>query len=119
MPEPTVSPPGVDTRVTVTVNGRELTVDAGLTLMQALTKEGISVPSLCHDVRLKRSNGSCGLCVVEAAVDGGEPGQARDVKACLTPVQAGMSIRTDTPRLEEYRKVRLEQILCDHNADCV
>ena len=119
MPEQTVAAPGVATRVTVTVNAREIQVDAGLTLMEALTKEGITIPSLCHDVRLKRANATCGLCVVEVDVDGGDAGQIRDAKACITPVQAGMTIRTDTPRLEEYRKVRLEQILCDHNADCV
>ncbi len=119
MPEPLASLPGAHTRVRVNVNGRDIEVDSDLTLMQALTKEGITVPSLCHDVRLKRANGSCGLCVVEADVDGADASQTRDVKACLTPVRAGMTIRTDTPRLEEYRKVRLEQILCDHNADCV
>ena len=103
-----------DDRITITVNGRETEVFGGLTILQALDKEGIEVPSLCHDIRLKRSNGSCGLCVVEV----GET-NPRDVKACLTPVRAGMAITTHSPRLEAYRKVRLEQLLCDHNADCV
>src|SRR5690606_12286287 len=106
-------------RITLTVNDREIQVDAGLTVLQALNREGIAVPSLCHDPRLKRSNGSCGLCVVEAAATKDDARAPRDVKACLTPVQPGMDIRTHTPRLEAYRKVRLEQILCDHNADCV
>ncbi|WP_315092862.1 NAD(P)-binding protein [uncultured Cellulomonas sp.] len=101
-------------RFTVTVNDRDIEVLGGLTILQALTNEGIDVPSLCHDIRLKRSNGSCGLCVVELGTDA-----PRDVKACLTPVTAGMVITTHSPRLEAYRKVRLEQLLCDHNADCV
>ncbi|HRA51655.1 NAD(P)-binding protein [Actinotalea sp.] len=101
-------------RFTITANNREIEVYGGLTILQALLKEGIDVPSLCHDIRLKRSNGSCGLCVVEVGAD-----QPRDVKACLTPVTPGMVIATHTPRLEEYRKVRLQQLLCDHNADCV
>lgn len=101
-------------RFTITVNNREIQVYEGLTILQALTNEGIEVPSLCHDIRLKRSNGNCGLCVVEVGAD-----SPRDVKACLTPVQAEMVITTHSPRLEEYRKVRLEQLLCDHNADCV
>ena len=71
-----------DDRITITVNGRETQVFGGLTILQALDKEGIEVPSLCHDIRLKRSNGSCGLCVVEV----GET-NPRDVKACLTPVR--------------------------------
>jgi len=101
-------------RITIKVNDREMEVESGLTILQALTKEGIEVPSLCHDIRLERSNGSCGLCVVEVGADA-----PRDVKACLTPVQPGLEIQTHTPRLEAYRKVRLEQLLCDHNADCI
>ena len=103
-----------DERVTVTVDGREVEVDAGTTILRALAAEGIAIPSLCHDVRLERSNASCGLCVVEV----GE-GAPRDVKACLTPLTAGMVVTTRSPRLEAYRKVRLEQLLTDHNADCV
>src|SRR5665648_847248 len=101
-------------RCTITVNNREIQVYGGLTILQALVTEGIEVPSLCHDIRLERSNGNCGLCVVEVGADA-----PRDVKACLTPVQAGMVVTTHSPRLEAYRKVRLEQLLCDHNADCV
>ncbi|WP_024286662.1 NAD(P)-binding protein [Cellulomonas sp. KRMCY2] len=101
-------------RFTITVNNREIQVFGGLTILQALVMEDIEVPSLCHDIRLKRSNGSCGLCVVEVGTEA-----PRDVKACLTPVQPDMVITTHSPRLEEYRKVRLQQLLCDHNADCV
>ena len=105
----------VDTgTVTVTVNNREIQVVEGLTILQALTQEGIEIPSLCHDPRLERSNASCGLCVVEVGDD-----TPRDVKACLTPIRSGMAITTHNERLDAYRKVRLEQLLCDHNADCV
>ncbi len=100
--------------VTVTVNDREVEVQGGIPLLQSLAKVGIEVPSLCHDVRLKRANGSCGMCVVELGTD-----EVRDVKACITPTTEGLVIKTHTDRLEEYRKVRLEQLLCDHNADCV
>lgn len=109
-------------RLTITVNNRPIEVFGGLTILQALHKEGIDVPSLCHDIRLKRSNGNCGLCVVEVGTsprDDGRTQPPRDVKACLTPVRAGMEITTHSPRLEAYRKVRLQQLLCDHNADCV
>jgi formate dehydrogenase major subunit len=76
-------------RCTITVNNREIQVYGGLTILQALVTEGIEVPSLCHDIRLERSNGNCGLCVVEVGADA-----PRDVKACLTPVQAGMVVTT-------------------------
>ena len=101
-------------RIKVTVNGREVEVYNNLTILQALLQENIHIPHLCYDIRLERSNGNCGLCVVEL----GENGE-RDVKACQTPVKEGMVICTNSPKLENYRKVRLEQLLSDHNADCV
>ena len=100
-------------RIKVTVNGREMEVHEDLTIMQALLQEGVHIPHLCYDIRLPRSNGNCGLCVVE--LGNGE----RDVKACHTPIKAGMVITTQSQKLEAYRKVRLEQLLSDHNADCV
>lgn len=99
-------------RVTITVDGRELDVDDGLTVLAALQAEGISVPSLCNDVRLERSNGNCGLCVVEVGPE------RREVKACITPVTAGMVVQTHSATVDAYRRVRVEQLLCDHNADC-
>jgi len=101
-------------RIKVTVNGREIEVYDNLTILQALLQEDIHIPHLCYDIRLERSNGNCGLCVVEL----GENGE-RDVKACQTPIKEGMVICTNSPKLESYRKVRLEQLLSDHNADCV
>jgi formate dehydrogenase major subunit len=103
-------------RIKVTVNGRELEVFEGLTILQALLQEDIEVPHLCYDIRLERANGNCGLCVVELAK---EDGSVKDVKACQTPIKAGMVITTHNERLTSYRKVRLEQLLSDHNADCV
>ena len=100
--------------VTVTVNGHERQVVEGQTILQALAQQGIDIPSLCHDPRLTRSNGSCGLCVVEVGAE-----TRRDVKACLTPIRAGMTITSHDDRLDAYRTVRLEQLLSDHNADCV
>lgn len=102
-------------RINVTVNGRKVEVYGDLTILQALLQEDIHIPHLCYDIRLERSNGNCGLCVVEL----GEGNEQRDVKACHTPIKEGMVICTNSPKLENYRKIRLEQILSDHNADCV
>ena len=99
-------------RISVIVDGREVIVDAGLTILAALTQEGFDIPSLCHDIRLERANGSCGLCVVEVG------DTRREVKSCITPVHPGMVIQTRSETLDTYRKVRVEQLLCDHNADC-
>ena len=102
-------------RIKVTVNKREMEVYEDLTILQALLQEDVHIPHLCYDIRLERANGNCGLCVVELV----EGESVREVKACQTPIRAGMVINTQTPKLESYRKVRLEQILSDHNADCV
>ncbi|WP_346355569.1 [FeFe] hydrogenase, group A [Azotosporobacter soli] len=102
-------------RIKVLVNGREVEVYNHLTVLQALQQEDIHIPHLCYDIRLERSNGNCGLCVVEIEEDH----FVRDVKSCQTPIKAGMKIVTNSHKLESYRKVRLEQILSDHNADCV
>jgi formate dehydrogenase major subunit len=99
-------------KVKVTVNGRVMEISSGITILQSLLQENIHIPHLCYDIRLPKSTGNCGLCVVE--LGNGE----RDVKACQTPVQNGMVITTTSPKLEAYRKVRLEQLLSDHNADC-
>jgi len=98
---------------TITVDGHELEVPRTATILTALIGEGIHIPSLCHDVRLKRSNGNCGLCMVEVGED------HRPVKACITPVREGMEIATHSEQIDAFRRVRLEQLLADHNADCL
>jgi len=100
------------TRCTITVDGREVEVPAGLTILTALAVQGYDIPSLGHDVRLERANGNCGLCVVEVG------DERREVKSCITPVTPGMVIRTRSETIDAYRRVRVEQLLCDHNADC-
>jgi formate dehydrogenase major subunit len=100
-------------KIKISVNGREVQVAPGAKLLQALLQEGIHVPHLCFDLRMEKSIGNCGLCVVELA------NEKRDVKACQTPVKAGMEIVTNSPKLQAYRKIRLEQLLTSHNADCV
>ena len=102
-------------RINVTVNGNQINVLSDLTILQALVQEDINIPHLCYDLRLERSNGSCGLCVVEV----GTGHDKQHVKACQTPIKEGMVICTNSPELESYRKVRLEQLLSDHNADCL
>ena len=122
---------GTGTRCQVQVDGRAVEVTEGLTILQALLQEGLDIPHLCHDIRLQRSNGNCGLCVVEVSLPG-EPEASpittdldsdavppRAVKACHTPIRAGMTITTASSDLHAYRTLRLEQILADHNADCV
>jgi len=70
-----------DTRIAISVDGAEVQVDAGLTILSALKPEGFDLPSLCNDVRLERAGGNCGLCVVEVG------DERREVKSCINPVR--------------------------------
>jgi formate dehydrogenase major subunit len=60
------------TLVTLTINGRQVETSSDKTLLQAIAEQGIHIPHLCYDTRLIRSNGSCGLCVVQVR-SAGEP----------------------------------------------
>ncbi len=100
------------TRFTITVDGRATDVPAGFTILTALQSAVYDIPSLCNDVRLARANGNCGLCVVEVG------DERREVKSCITPVTPGMVVHTRSDTVDAYRRVRVEQLLCDHNADC-
>ncbi|MDR1388039.1 MAG: [FeFe] hydrogenase, group A [Propionibacteriaceae bacterium] len=100
-------------RITITVDGQRTEVEAGSTILRALRQEGFDIPSLCHDVRLERSNGNCGLCMVQVGPD------QIGVKSCVTPVSPGLVVATRSDTIDAFRKIRLEQLLTDHNADCL
>ncbi len=81
----------------VTIDGRDLTVPSGSTILEAAAGSGVEIPTLCSDPRLAPS-GACRLCVVD--VDG-EP---RPVAACSTPTRDGMVIETHSATLDSYRR---------------
>ncbi len=95
------------------VNHRTLEVPEGLTIMEALLKENIEIPRLCYDPRLHDPNRSCGLCIVKLEKEN------KIVRSCNTLLTEGMVITTNSLEINAYRKVRMEQLLEDHNADCV
>ena len=101
--------------ITVTINGKEYEVAAGITVLEAVKAANINIPTLCY---LKDINeiGACRMCVVEVS-EGGKP--FRMVTACVYPVSNGMVIKTDTPKLTESRKLNLELLLSNHNQDCL
>lgn len=98
--------------VTLTVDGREVIVPLGTTVMRAAAEIGTSIPKLCATDSLKQF-GSCRLCLVE--IDGvrGTPA------SCTTPVSAGMVVHTQTPRLQKLRKGVMELYISDHPLDCL
>jgi formate dehydrogenase major subunit len=98
--------------VTFIVNSKELKASNGLTIMEALLANGIDIPHLCYDPRLPEPNRSCGLCIVKLVKEN------KIVRSCDAPLLEGMEIITTSTELDSFRKVRMEQLLSDHNADC-
>lgn len=96
----------------IKVNGREIEVKEGLTILEALREHGISIPTLCYMENLTPS-GACRICVVEVE---GHPGL---VPSCAFPVQEGMNIQTHSPRVRSARKTIVELLLANHPEDCL
>jgi len=101
-----------DTTVTLTIDGRAVSVPAGTTVMRAAAESGGSIPKLCATDNLKQF-GSCRLCLVE--IDGvrGTPA------SCTTLVSEGMAVHTQTPKLEKLRRGVMELYISDHPLDCL
>jgi NADH-quinone oxidoreductase subunit G len=97
--------------IELTINDKKISVEDGTTILKAAQQNGIRIPNMCYDKRL-RPYGGCRLCVVEAE------GQPRLFAACSTPVAPGMAIKTDTPKLRKARQTVLELLLIHHPLDC-
>jgi predicted molibdopterin-dependent oxidoreductase YjgC len=98
--------------IKLTINGKEIIVTEGTTVLEAARKMAIRIPTLCHHPLLT-PHGGCRLCIVEIK------GIPRPVTACTTPVTEGMEVATSTPALESLRRTILELILSDHPNDCM
>jgi formate dehydrogenase major subunit len=101
-----------DTDVTLTIDDREVTVAAGTSVMRAAIQAGVNVPKLCATDSLEPF-GSCRLCLVEIEGRRGYPA------SCTTPVEAGMRVATQTPRLQDLRRNVMELYISDHPLDCL
>lgn len=100
--------------LTVKVNGVEVSVPAGSTVLEAAHIAGIEIPTLCY---MKEINeiGACRICVTEANEGRG----FRLVAACVYPCSNNMEILTSSPKVIESRKKTLELILSTHNRKCL
>ena len=98
--------------VNIKINGMPLSVPAGSTILQAAKSAGIDIPTLCY---LKDLNeiGACHMCVVEVK------GARSLVASCVYPVNEGMEVFTNTPKVIESRKMTLEMLLSVHNKSCL
>lgn len=101
-----------DALVTVLVDGEPVQVPEGTSVMRAAALAGTQIPKLCATDSLA-AFGSCRLCLVE--IDG-KPGTPA---SCTTPCSDGMSVKTQTPRLDKLRKGVMELYISDHPLDCL
>jgi len=103
---------GATESVRLEIDGVDVTVPAGTMIMRAAAEAGIQVPKLCATDSLDPF-GSCRLCLVEIDGKRGTPA------SCTTPVEAGMKVHTQTPRLAKLRKGVMELYISDHPLDCL
>ncbi len=95
----------------LTIDGQEVEVDAGLTVLQACEQAGIEIPRFCYHERLSIA-GNCRMCLVamERA--------PKPVASCAMPVADGMVVHTNTPEVHKMRKGVMEFLLINHPLDC-
>ncbi|HOX22966.1 MAG TPA: [Fe-Fe] hydrogenase large subunit C-terminal domain-containing protein, partial [Elusimicrobiales bacterium] len=96
----------------IVINGRPAQAQPGETILSALRREGIRVPTLCHISDMVPS-GACRICVVEVE------GFGNLVPSCSYPVAEGMKIHTASKRVLEARKAIVELLLASHPDDCL
>jgi bidirectional [NiFe] hydrogenase diaphorase subunit len=92
--------------ITLTINGLEVSVEEGTTLLEAAQFLGFPIPTLCHMEGLS-PYGACRLCVVEI----GKGSKAKLVSSCTYPAQPGLNVRTASTRVLRARKMILELLL--------
>jgi formate dehydrogenase major subunit len=98
--------------VTLTIDGREVTVPEGTSVMRAAALSEIKIPKLCATEQLE-AFGSCRLCLVEIEGMKGLPA------SCTTPVAQGMKVRTQNKQLADIRRGVMELYISDHPLDCL
>ncbi|MGB9757670.1 MAG: formate dehydrogenase subunit alpha [Candidatus Bipolaricaulaceae bacterium] len=96
--------------VRLKIDGKEVEVPQGTTILQAAAAAGIEIPHLCYHPGLSPA-GICRLCLVEAG--------GKLLTACYHLAEEGMEVFTNTERLKNLRRLNLELILSDHPQDCL
>jgi NADH-quinone oxidoreductase subunit G len=98
--------------VTLTVNGREVTVAKGLSLVEAAAEAGVEIPVFCYEPRLGAGVGACRMCLCEIE------GMPKLQTACTTPAADGMIVNSLSERAREGQDAVLEFLLLNHPLDC-
>ena len=101
-----------DTDITLEIDGMQVSVPKGTSIMRAAAMCDVNVPKLCATDSLEPF-GSCRLCLVEIEGRRGYPA------SCTTPAEEGMKVRTQSPKLQSLRKGVMELYISDHPLDCL
>ena len=96
---------------TLTIDGKEITVEDGLTVLQACEEAGAEVPRFCYHDRLSIA-GNCRMCLVEMEKS------PKPIASCAMPAADGMVIHTNTPTVKKAREGVMEFLLINHPLDC-
>ena len=102
----------MEKNVTLKIDGREVSVREGASLLEACAAAGVRVPSLCLLPEVA-ANASCGVCVVEVA------GARSLARACVHKAAQGMAVSTATERVASARRTAVELLLANHPDDCL
>ncbi len=95
----------------LTIDGREVEVPNGITVLQACELAGVEIPRFCYHERLSVA-GNCRMCLVEMER------APKPIASCAMPVGEGMVIKTDTPLVQKARQGTMEFLLINHPLDC-
>ena len=103
---------GMEVMVPLMIDGKEITVKEGTTILQAALQNGIDIPTLCF---LKDINevGDCRMCIVEVE------GRKGFATSCIQTVEEGMKVKTHSHAVIEARRIILDLILSNHQRDCL
>jgi bidirectional [NiFe] hydrogenase diaphorase subunit len=96
---------------TLTIDGKLITSKQEQTLLEVAREHDVKIPTLCHLDGVSEV-GACRLCLVEIA------GSHKLVPSCLTQVAEGMEVTTNSPRLQEYRRMIVELLFAERNHVC-
>lgn len=108
---PVVRLPEEQQQVTLTIDGRKVTVPRGTKLLTAALHAGIRIPYFCYHPGLS-PEGNCRMCLVEIE------GSRKLEPSCTMPVREGMTVHTDTEEVAEARRGVMEFLLLNHPLDC-
>ena len=95
----------------ITINGKEIEFEKGMTVLQACELADVEIPRFCYHEKLSIA-GNCRMCLVEMEKS------AKPIASCAMPAAEGMNIKTNTPFVEKARKGVMEFLLANHPLDC-